>query len=264
MNLLSPQPAQDPSTGFGELTRDETPGGKVVVITGASSGIGEATASRLAADGAKVVLGARRKERLATLVADIRAKGGTATGVVTDVSQRDEVHRLVDAAVSEHGRVDVMFNNAGVMPISLLNKLELDNWESMIDVNIKGVLWGIAAALPIMKRQGSGHIINTASVGGYFVVPGGAVYSATKFAVRAISEGLRLEEPGLRVTVISPGTAATELGTDITDEDMRAAGSSDQIKQMDASFIADAVAYAISQPDHVDVSEMVVRPTGGF
>lgn len=238
--------------------------GKVVVITGASSSIGEKTARRLATAGARVVLGARRQDRLNALVAAIRAEGGTATGVATDVVRRDDVRRLVDVATSEHGRLDVMFNNAGVMPISLLSKLELDNWESMVDVNVKGVLWGIAAALPIMRKQGAGHIINTASVGAHFVTPAGAVYSGTKFAVRAISEGLRLEEPRLRVTIISPGAAVTELGADITDEEMQAAGSGAQTRSMDASFVADAVAYAISQPDHVDVSELVIRPTGGF
>jgi NADP-dependent 3-hydroxy acid dehydrogenase YdfG len=238
--------------------------GKVVVITGASSGIGQATARRLAAEGAKVVLGARRADRLDALVADIRTLGGVATARSTDVADRADVQALVDAAVAEHGRVDVFFANAGVMPISRLSKREIANWEAMIDVNLKGVLWSIAAVLPVMRAQGAGHILVTGSVGDRVVVPAGAVYSATKFAVRALCEGLRLEEPDLRVTLISPGTVTTELGHDITDDDMRAAGSAEQVRAVDAASLADAVAFAVSQPPHVDVSELLVRATGGF
>jgi NADP-dependent 3-hydroxy acid dehydrogenase YdfG len=238
--------------------------GKVVVITGASSGIGQATARRLAAGGAKVVLGARRSDRLDALVADIRSAGGDASAMSTDVADRADVQTLVDAAVAAHGRVDVLFANAGIMPISRLDKLEVANWEAMIDVNLKGVLWAIAAVLPIMRAQGSGHVLVTGSVGDRVVVPAGAVYSATKFAVRALCEGLRLEEPSLRVTLLSPGTVATELGHDITDADMRAAGSAAQARAVEASSLAEAVAFAVSQPEHVDVSEMLVRATGGF
>jgi NADP-dependent 3-hydroxy acid dehydrogenase YdfG len=238
--------------------------GKVVVVTGGSSGIGAATARRLAAGGARLVLGARRLDRLDPLVAEIREAGGTATALATDVRSRDDVHALVQTAVTDHGRLDVLVGNAGVMPVSRLSALELDHWETMVDVNLKGVLWGIAAALPVMRRQGSGHVVTTASIGARVVTPGGAVYSATKFAVRALTEGLRLEEPDLRVTLVSPGATATELGHDITDPATRAAASQAQPRTMDPAVVADAIAYAVSQPAGVDVSEVVVRPTGGF
>ncbi len=194
--------------------------GKVVVITGASSGLGEATARHLSALGASVVLGARRADRLKSLVDELTAGGGKALAVTTDVTRRDQVKRLVDTAVQNFGRIDVMINNAGLMPQSLLEHLKIDEWDRMIDVNIKGVLYGIAAALPAMKQQKAGHIINVSSVAGHKVGPGGAVYAATKHAVLALSEGLRQEvKPyNIRTTVISPGAVATELPNSVTDE----------------------------------------------
>jgi NADP-dependent 3-hydroxy acid dehydrogenase YdfG len=187
--------------------------GKVVVITGASSGLGEATARFLSAQGASVVLGARRIDRLRVLADELSRRGGKALAVPTDVIQCDQVKRLVDAAVQTYGRIDVMINNAGLMPQALLERLKIDEWNRMIDVNIKGVLYGIAAALPHMKQQKAGHFINVSSVAGHRVGPGFAVYAATKYAVRALSEGLRQEvKPyNIRTTVISPGAVATEL-----------------------------------------------------
>jgi NADP-dependent 3-hydroxy acid dehydrogenase YdfG len=196
--------------------------GKVVVITGASSGLGEATARHLSALGASVALGARRVDRLQSLAADLTSHGGRAIAMATDVTDRHHVSRLVDTAVQTFGRVDVMINNAGLMPQSLLERLKIDEWDRMIDVNIKGVLYGIAAALPPMKTQKSGHFINVSSVAGHKVRPGGTVYSATKHAVRVISEGLRQEvKPyNIRTTVISPGAVDTELPDTITDPDV--------------------------------------------
>jgi NADP-dependent 3-hydroxy acid dehydrogenase YdfG len=186
--------------------------GKVVLITGASSGLGEATARRLSSEGATVVLGARRKDRIEALARELSARGGTAMALVTDVTERGQVKRLVDAAVENHGRIDVMINNAGIMPQAPLEKLQVAEWDQMIDVNLKGVLYGIAAALPYMKRQKSGHFIQVSSVAGHKVGPGFAVYAATKFGVRALSEGLRQEvKPyNIRTTVLSPGAVATE------------------------------------------------------
>lgn len=238
--------------------------GKVVVITGASSGLGEATARLLSEQGAAVVLGARRLDRLQTLVEELNSRGGQATAVQTDVKDRGQVKRLVDAAVEAHGRLDVMVNNAGLMPQSLLERLKVDEWDQMIDVNIKGVLYGIAAALPHMTAQKSGHIINVSSVAGHRVGPGGAVYSATKFAVRALSEGLRQEvKPhNIRTTVISPGAVATELPHTITDEEV--AGRIGQFYEqtaIPADSFARAVVYAMSQPEDVDINEILLRPT---
>src|SRR5579872_3982582 len=198
--------------------------GKVVVITGASSGLGEATARLLSAEGAIVVLGARRADRLRSLADELTGRGGKAIAVSTDVTHRDQVKRLVDTAVQAFGRVDVMINNAGLMPQSPLERLKIDEWDRMIDVNIKGVLYGIAAALPYMKAQKSGHIINVSSVAGHKVAPGGTVYSATKHAVRVISEGLRQEvKPyNIRSTIISPGAVTTELPNTITEPDVAA------------------------------------------
>src|SRR3954451_8915888 len=193
--------------------------GKVVVITGASSGLGETAARHLAALGATVVLGARRVERIRSMADALTKAGGRALAVETDVVRRDQVRRLVDAAVETYGRIDVMVNNAGLMPLSPLDRLKVDEWDRMIDVNIKGVLYGIAAALPHMQRQKAGHIITVSSVAGHKVRAGGAVYSATKHAVRALSEGLRQEvKPyNIRTTIISPGAVATELPSHITD-----------------------------------------------
>lgn len=235
---------------------------KVIVITGASSGIGEATARLLAEKGAKVVLGARRTERLAQLCEDIRAAGGSAQYQAVDVTSRTDMQAFVDFAVSQYGRVDVIVNNAGVMPLSRLDALKVSEWDQMIDVNIRGVLHGIAAGLPLMQQQKSGQFINIASIGAYSVSPTAAVYCATKFAVRAISEGLRQEVGGdIRVTVISPGVTESELAESISDEGGRALMREFRSIAIPAMAIARAIAYAVEQPADVDVSELIVRPT---
>lgn len=237
---------------------------KVIVITGASSGLGEAAARHLAALGATVALGARRKERIEALAKDIARAGGKALAIATDVVDRKQVQRLVDAAVEKYGRIDVILNNAGLMPLSPLEKLKVDEWDRMIDVNIKGTLYGIAAALPYMKKQKSGHIINVSSVSGHRIVPNSAVYSATKFAVRALSDGLRQEvKPyNIRTTVISPGAVESELLDRISDEKTRKAMHDfvDPIAIPATSF-ARMVAFAISEPADVDVNEILFRPT---
>jgi len=235
---------------------------KVIVITGASSGIGEATARLLAEKGAKVVLGARRTERLAQLCEDIRAAGGSAQYQAVDVTSRTDLQAFVDFAVSQYGRVDVIVNNAGVMPLSRLDALKVSEWDQMIDVNIRGVLHGIAAGLPLMQQQKSGQFINIASIGAYTVSPTASVYCATKFAVRAISEGLRQEVGGdIRVTVISPGVTESELAESISDEGGRALMREFRSIAIPAMAIARAIAYAVEQPADVDVSELIVRPT---
>jgi NADP-dependent 3-hydroxy acid dehydrogenase YdfG len=238
--------------------------GKVVVITGASSGLGEATARLLSAAGASVVLGARRVDRIQSLADELNAKGGKALALATDVTNHDQVKKLVDSAVQKFGRIDVMINNAGIMPHSPLERLKIDDWNRTIDVNIKGVLYGIAAALPHMKQQKSGHIINVSSVAGHKVTPNGAVYCATKHAVRALSEGLRVEvKPyNIRTTIISPGAVATELPNSITEPDV-AAGVSKFYEEtaIPADSFARAVAFAMSQPDDVDINEILFRPT---
>lgn len=237
---------------------------KVVVITGASSGIGAATAKTLAKQGAKVVLGARREDRLNELVAEITQAGGQAVAKKTDVTDHQQVQALADLAVTKFGQLDVMFNNAGLMPLSELHLLKIDEWDRMIDVNIKGVLYGIAAALPIMRQQGSGQIIATDSVAGHFVHPNTAVYAGTKFAVRTIMEGLRQEEGKnhIRSMIISPGAVETELYSTITDEKVRANTYHNErsygLSDMD---VANAVAYAIDQPDNVSINEILLRPT---
>lgn len=236
--------------------------GKVVLITGASSGIGEATARLLAANGAKVVLGARRADRLAQTVVEIREAGGTAEARALDVADQADVATFVRFARDTFGRIDVMFNNAGVMPLSKLNALKVDEWNNMIDVNIRGVLNGIAAALPVMEAQGEGHIINTASIAAHWVGPSSAVYSATKYAVWAISEGLRQESTTVRVTVISPGVVETELGHDITDGVAKGFVAELRKNALTAGSIARSVLYAISQPKDVGVNEIIVRPVG--
>jgi NADP-dependent 3-hydroxy acid dehydrogenase YdfG len=238
--------------------------GKIVVITGASSGLGEATARFLSAEGASVVLGARRADRIRSLADELTGRGAKALALTTDVTHRDQVKRLVDAAVEAHGRIDVMINNAGLMPQSLLERLKIDEWDRMIDVNIKGVLYGIAAALPHMKQQKAGHIINVSSVAGHKVGPGSAVYAATKYAVRALSEGLRQEvKPyNIRTTVISPGAVATELPDSVTDPD-----TAKRIQNFYAQVAIPAYSYArtvacsMSQPDEVDVNEIQITPT---
>ena len=238
--------------------------GKVVVITGASSGLGEATARRLAAQGAKVVLGARRVDRLQALVADLAQQGHQALAVATDVTDRAQVQQLVDAAVQTHGRVDVLLNNAGLMPHSPLDRLKVDDWERMIDVNLKGVLYGIAAALPHMQRQKAGHIINVSSVAGHKVGANGAVYSATKHAVRALSEGLRQEVKAwnIRSTIISPGAVATELPGSATEADIaQGLQAFYEDYAISADSFARCVAFAIEQPQDMDVNEILFRPT---
>lgn len=241
--------------------------GKVVVITGASSGLGEAAARHLSAQGAFVALGARRIDRIQVLAAKLSdALGGSAKAIAVqvDVTQRDQVKNLVDAAVKAYGRIDVMINNAGVMPQSLLENLQIDEWDRMIDVNIKGVLYGIAAALPYMREQQAGQIVNVSSVAGHKVGPGSTVYSATKHAVRALSEGLRQEiKPyNIRTTVISPGAVATELPDSVTDP-----VAAERIRKfyqevaIPADSFARAVAFAISQPEDVDINEILFRPT---
>ncbi len=236
--------------------------GKVIVITGASSGIGEATARLLAGQGAQVVLGARRLERLEALAADINAAGGSALARALDVTRRDDMQAFIDSAEQHFGRVDVIINNAGVMPLSRLDALKVDEWDRMIDVNVRGVLHGIAAGLPLMQRQRSGQFINIASIGAYAVSPTAAVYCATKYAVRAISEGLRQEVGGdIRVTLISPGVTESELAESISDEDARAAMREFRKGAIPAEAIARAIAYAVDQPADVDVSELIVRPT---
>jgi NADP-dependent 3-hydroxy acid dehydrogenase YdfG len=238
--------------------------GKVVVITGASSGLGEATARHLSAQGATVVLGARRAERLQALVEELTASGAKALAVATDVTRREEVKRLVDSAVETYGRIDVIINNAGLMPHSPLERLKVEDWDRMIDVNIKGVLYGIAAALPHMIERKSGHFINVSSVAGHKVRPGSAVYAATKSAVLMISEGLRQEvKPyNIRTTVISPGAVATELPNSITETDV-AEGINSFYEEyaIPADSFARAVAFAVSQPEEVDVNEILFRPT---
>ena len=234
---------------------------KVIAITGASSGIGEATAKLLAQNGAKVVLGARRIDKLEKLVKEIHTSGGTAECKAVDVTERDDVKAFVEFAKDKFGRVDVIFNNAGVMPLSPMNALKVEEWDNMINVNIRGVLNGIAAGLPIMEAQGGGQFINTASIGAHVVVPTGAVYCATKYAVWAISEGLRQESQNIRVTTISPGVVETELGSDITDESAKVALQEFRKISLSPDAIARAVLYAVSQPDDVDVNEIIVRPT---
>jgi NADP-dependent 3-hydroxy acid dehydrogenase YdfG len=238
---------------------------KVVVITGASSGLGESTARHLAKLGATVVLGARRKDRLDAIVKSIQADGGNALAVPVDATNRAQVEALVQKAIDTYGKVDVLVNNAGIMPIAPLSLLKVEEWERMIDLNIKGVLYGIAAALPHMQKQKSGHIINTASVFGIKVfAPGGTVYCATKAAVRTLTEGLRMEVhgDGIRTTVISPGAVDSEL-KESTSDPASAKAVSDLYKAwgIPAESIARAIAYAIEQPADVDINEIVVRPT---
>lgn len=234
---------------------------KVVLITGASSGIGEATARLLAGKGLQVVLGARRTDRLETLVSEIRAEGGSAAYRALDVTSLEEMQAFVGFAKETFGHIGVIVNNAGVMPLSKLEMLKIDEWNRMIDVNIRGVLHGIAASLPLMQQQGSGQIINMSSIGGHAVSPTAAVYCATKFAVGAISEGLRQEVSNIRVTVISPGVTESELADSISDSKARQ-GMQDYRKiAIPADAIAKAIAFAIEQPNDVDVSEIIVRPT---
>lgn len=235
---------------------------KVVVITGASSGLGEATARHLAALGAKVVLGARRTDKLQQIASEIQAQGGQVAFAGVDVTNPAAVQALVDTAISQFGRIDVMVNNAGFMAIAPISQLRTDEWDRMIDINIKGVLYGIAAALPHFEQQGSGHIINISSVAGIKVfAPGGSVYSGTKFAVRAISEGLRQEMAGkVRVTSIEPGAVDSELKFGSGDQASREAIVGFYQQAIPADSVARAIAYAIEQPAEVGINEIVLRP----
>ena len=238
---------------------------KVVIVTGASSGIGEATAEKLAAHGAKVVLTARREDRLKELKQKIENDGGQALVVTADVTKKDDWKQVIQQTQETFGDVDVLVNNAGLMPLSFVKKLKTDEWEKMIDVNIKGVLNGVAAVLPKMMDNKQGHIINISSVAGRKVMPGSAVYSATKFAVRAFSEGLRNElapEFNIRVTAIEPGAVATELTDTITDEDiMENLKAMLDIETLQSEDIAESILYALQQPKHVNVQELLVMPT---
>lgn len=237
---------------------------KVVLVTGASSGIGEATARELAREGAMVVITARRRDRLDRLEARIREAGGDVLSIAADVTRRADVDAVTRAAIEHFGRVDVLFNNAGVMPLSFMRNLHVEEWDEMIDVNLKGLLYFIAAALPDMLKRNEGHIINVASTAGHRVFPAGAVYCATKFGVRAISEGLRAElhpETKIRVTIISPGIVATELAQRITDEQVKNRPMVERLTPLQPEDIARAVIYAIEQPPHVDVNEILIRPT---
>jgi NADP-dependent 3-hydroxy acid dehydrogenase YdfG len=236
---------------------------KVVLITGASSGIGEASARLLAREGAKIVLGARRTARLEKIVAEIREAGGMAECRALEVSSLDDTKAFAAFAETKFGPVDVLVNNAGVMPLSPLHELKIDEWNRMIDVNIRGVLHGIAAVLPAMRARKSGHIINISSIGGHQVWPTCAVYSGTKFAVLAISEGLRLENRDVRVTVISPGVVESELADTISDDSTRQAMREFRQVALTPDAIGRAIAYAIEQPADVDVNEIIVRPTAG-
>ncbi|RFA26387.1 oxidoreductase [Alkalilimnicola ehrlichii] len=234
---------------------------KVILLTGASSGIGEATARLLAKQGHRLVIGARRTERLGALAQAMRAEGGNVEYRLLDVTQREDVQAFADAALEMHGRIDVIINNAGVMPLSPLASLKVEEWDRMIDVNIRGVLHGIAAVLPTMQAQGGGQVINISSIGGLYVVPTGAVYCATKFAVRAISDGLRQENDKLRVTCVYPGVVESELADTITDAGAAEAMKSFRQIALKPDAIAAAIAHVIAQPDEVDTSDIVVRPT---
>lgn len=234
---------------------------KVIVITGASSGIGASAARKLAQLGAKVVLAARREDQLKNLAQEI---GENAIYVVTDVARRTDLDNLILQAIAKFGRVDVMWNNAGIMPISFFEEGHVDEWDKMIDINIKGVLYGINAVLPHMLERGQGHILSTSSVGGLKTSPGIGVYSGTKFAVKAIMETLREEvAQNIKVTTIYPGATRSELGHDITSPKIKGLyGNLANMPKLDEEAIANAVIYAISQPDNISVNEVVVRPLG--
>lgn len=236
--------------------------GKVVVVTGASSGIGEAAARHLAAEGARVALGARRTDRLESLTREIRHGGGEVRMRATDVTRRADVEALVADAHEAWGRIDVILNNAGIMPLSPFERLKVDDWDRMIDVNVKGLLYGMAAVLPIMKAQKSGHVINVSSVAGHKVRTGSGVYAATKHAVRVISEGFRQEvKPyGIRTTIVSPGAVATELADSVTEPDLQERVRTLYAMAIPADSVARAIAYAIAEPENVDVNEILMRP----
>lgn len=238
--------------------------GKVAIVTGASSGIGEATAEALAAEGASVVVAARREDRLQDLVGRIEGNGGKVLSVACDVTNEEQAHALIERAEGEFGRVDILVNNAGVMLLSRIDKGLSDQWRQMFDVNVLGLLYATDAAIRVMKRQGSGHIVNISSVAGRKVRATGGVYSGTKWAVNAISEALRMElqEDGIRITIVEPGAVKTELTEHITDEDaldaMSGLLSLDILKSED---IANSIVYAVTQPENVSVNEILIRPT---
>ncbi|KQS61336.1 oxidoreductase [Rhizobium sp. Leaf371] len=234
---------------------------KIVLITGASSGIGAGIARELAKSGATLVLGARRLDRLESLATELRAEGAKVMVRTLDVTDRADVAAFAEAARDAFGRIDVIINNAGIMPLSLMASLKVEEWDRMIDVNIKGVLYGVAAVLPEMTARGSGHIINIASIGALSVSPTAAVYCATKFAVRAISDGLRQEHDDLRVTCIHPGVVESELAATITDPVAVDAMKAYRAIALTPDAIGRAVRFAIEQPDDVDINEIVVRPT---
>ena len=233
---------------------------KVILITGASSGIGEATARHLAALGAHVVLGARRTDRLEVLAGEIAAGGGSARFQALDVTDPASMDAFVVFALEITGTIHALVNNAGIMPLSPFAALKTEEWNRMIDVNIRGVLHGIASALPVMKAQGFGHFVNLSSIGGHRVWPSCGVYSATKFAVRAISEGLRMENDDIRVTIVSPGVVESELADTISDPQARAAMQAFRAIALTPDAIARAIGYAVSEPGDVDVNEIIVRP----
>ncbi|MCZ8521378.1 MULTISPECIES: SDR family oxidoreductase [Paenibacillus] len=237
--------------------------GKVVMITGASSGIGEATAKLLAQNGAKVVLAARREERLSSLKNTIEEQGGAAIYKVTDISSHKEVEELSQYAIDTYGQIDVLVNNAGIMPLSYLHEKKVSEWDQMIDINIKGVLYGIGAVLPYMRARKQGHIINVSSVTGHIVRKSWAVYSGTKFAVRAITEALRQEEAenNIRTTIICPGGVATELVHTVSNAEIRKDIEESLQRGLPAEAVANSILYAISQPEYTAVNEIIVRPT---
>lgn len=239
------------------------PTSRVVLVTGASSGIGEATARRLAADGHVVVLAARRADRLETVAAELRAAGHRAEAQPLDVTDRAAFAATVDDVVARHGRLDVLVANAGIMLLSRLGALLVDEWDRMVDVNVNGLLHGVAAVLPRFREQGGGHVVTVASIGAHQVVPTSAVYSATKYAAWALTEGLRQEsDPSIRVTTISPGVVQSELADHITDPEAAAAMITYRKASISADAIAGSISYAISQPADVDVNEIVIRPVG--
>ena len=234
---------------------------KVVLITGASSGIGAAVARELGAAGARLMIGARRTDRLEAVAEEIWAAGGTVSYRALDVTSAADTQAFADAAMAEFGQIDVIVNNAGIMPLSLMSSLKIAEWDRMIDVNIKGVLYGIAAVLPVMNRQGFGQIINVASIGGLGVSPTAAVYCATKYAVWAISDGLRQENTKLRVTCVYPGVVESELASTITDPVAAEAMTAYRNIALQPDVIARAIGHVIAQPADLDTSEIVVRPT---
>ncbi|APX13458.1 SDR family oxidoreductase [Tateyamaria omphalii] len=234
---------------------------KVILITGASSGIGEGIARELGAAGAKVLLGARRGNRIEALAQEIANNGGTARSMTLDVTDRDAMQAFASQAITNWGRIDVLVNNAGVMPLSPLSAVKLDEWDQMVDVNVKGVFWGIGAVLPQMDKQQSGQIINIGSIGALYVVPTGAVYCATKFAVRAITDGLRQESPHIRTTCVNPGVVESDLASTITHEETKGAMDAFRSIALQPADIARAVRQVIEAPADVDTTEITIRPT---